>query len=235
MLHSLSARNRDVATLHFGLQVAVAKSFGLPLDGQVRFSRLALPGGRQATFELQGLHGQAVQDRRGLQKLVHEIARGKGWQALAGASTTWSSRGKGLLAFVDCQVIVFLQVLGDQSPPRQLLRLEWEALDGNEMQNLNGVIAHPHWQMDLADFDVQPARPPSDEILLSVPKTSSGPDLAWSSKLHMAASARWMSEEWSDERPLPHVTGPQSLEEVRRWMDNACRYVRFQIRDALTR
>ena len=234
MLKKLIIPERDVRALHSALQSEVSSAFGLPQSRGGQFARRTLSGARQSTFEFRTANCLYATDQRGAERPVVEVARGRGWQALAGASTTWTGQARNRLAFVDCQIIVFLHQIDAATGPRQLLRLEWEALDGNEDGNLEGEIAHPHWQIDLSDFETQAVPFPSDELLVAIPGQPAAPDLAWSSRLHMAAAARWMSERWSDARPTPHVAGPQSTDEVRNWLAGACRYTRYQISEALT-
>lgn len=235
MLKKLLVRERDVQDLNSNLRTEIAEGFGLSKSQFGQFTKRTLPNARQSTFEFGTASQSFATDQRGAQRPVVEIAKGRGWRALAGASLTWSSHDKKRLAFVDCQVIVFLREIDAERDARQLLRLEWESLDGNDERNFEGGIAHPHWQIDLSDFEPQPAPLPSDEILTSIPGQHQLPDLAWSSHLHLAAAARWTSESWTDDRPVPHVSGPQTTDEVRKWMGNACRYVRYQMSEAFSR
>ncbi len=234
MLKRLSVKERDVSALHADMQVRIGRSIGLPGNSFANFTRRTLPNARQSTFEFTTTTGEIALDRRGAQRPVVQISAGRGWRALLGAATTWSSHGRNMLAFVDCQLIVFLQQSGSSQPATQFLRLEWEALDGNAETNFDGEIAHPHWQVDLGGFDTRPTQVPAETILTTIPEAKATPDLRWSSRLHMAASARWMNDDWTDVKPVPHVHGPQSQDEVRAWMVSACRYMRDQIAAALS-
>ncbi len=179
----------------------------------------------------------AVIDGRGQEQQVIEVVQGRGWQVLVGMTCNFMPAGQSKLRFTDCQIITFLRSPPGRGTPAgdamQIMRLEWEALDQNS--NYDGEIAHPHWQLDVARFaEAKPATIFENPVLDRIPGPPAATDLTWISDMHLAASAAWAIKDWADERPVPHVSGPQDLDELRRWIVSACRYLRYQLSNALS-
>lgn len=218
---------------------AVAEQISTAFEREhLRFEKApATPGGTSTTYRLIcSSTSIGVLDDKGQEQQVIEVAQGRGWQALVGMSCNFRTASKSKLRFTDCQIITFLRspqhgtTYGDAM---QVMRLEWEALDQN--RNFDGEIAHPHWQLDMANFaEVKQGAAFDVPVLDDIPSGPSNGDLSWMSKMHLAASAGWALKDWADERPVPHVSGPQDLDELRRWIISACRYLRSQLRSALS-
>lgn len=236
MLRSLTATPKELNALRDRLKSEIHSALELSRQDYVDFDCITVPGGREQTYQFVcERHGEFALDDRGAELPVLEIVSGRGWRALLGLSVTWARETKNRSRFLGSQLILFLERLprSQSTPAKQVMRLEWEALDLNS--NYDNDIAHPHWQMDLANF----AEVRTDKFIHSEPRARDSiipatdvPDLSWSSKLHLAATARWMTAPWGKERPLPHVSGPQNMDELLSWMASSCRYVRFQLEEA---
>lgn len=246
MLQSLPATLKELRELREKLRSNIHGALELPKQDFVDFVPSAVPGGREVAYQLVcAQHGESARDNKGADLPVLEVASGRGWRALLGISVTWAKDTQTRYRFIGCQLILFLDASSRSDIPlaKQVMRLEWEALDLNN--NFDSEIAHPHWQMDLANFATvksdQPvpafastsgAEPNDTPVLESFAALPTSPDLTWSSKLHLAASAQWMNRAWSEVRPVPHVSGPQDIDELISWMISSCRYVRWQVEEA---
>ena len=180
---------------------------------------------------------ELVLDDKGQELVVTPIATGRGWNALLGVSTSWG-RPKGKKRnFDSAQIITFLEpsepYAASVADPVQFLRLEWESLDRND--NFRGAIAHPHWQIDIGRHALRRTPPPPAlEVSATIPVGDGGNGLAWLSKLHLAACARWMDRPWDEDvRPAPHVQGPDSLDQLADWIFSGCKYLHHQINGAI--
>jgi hypothetical protein len=248
ILRSLFATPKELQKLREKLRPRIHAALDLSKHDYVDFVSSSVEEGREEAYHFTcEQHGEVAQDNKGFQIPVLEFANGRGWRALMGVSVSWLKLSQTRYRFAGCQLILFFSASAQPQPGRakQVMRLEWEPLDRNN--NYDHEIAHPHWQMDLASFaTVKNDDPPSvyastiadapldTPLLTSFAPPAPAPDLAWSSKLHLAASARWMSSAWTEERPVPHVSGPQSMDDILSWMTSSCRYVRWQVEKALS-
>lgn len=238
MSFTLDANEKQLLDLHGSLATRIAEA--LDRSGTFyRFDATSYPGTsvtyalRCGVDKLKGL----VLDDKGQELVVTPIATGRGWQALLGVSTSWGRLKSKRRDFDSAQIIAFLEPTDPDATgvadPIQLMRLEWESLERNN--NIRGAIAHPHWQIDIGRHVLRRTPlPPALEVSPTIPASGGGDGLAWLSKLHLAACARWMERPWSEDvYPAPHVDGPHNLDQLADWMFSACKYLHHQINGAI--
>lgn len=238
MKATLSATEKELSDLRSSLSSRIAKAIDRG-GSHYRFESMPEHGG-SVTFELRCSEDRYIEfasDDCGQELQVTPFANGRGWRALLGVSISWRRLKQRQREFHNAQIISFLQSMETGSDfldgPIQFMRLEWEALDRNN--NFNGPVAHPHWQIDIGRHAMRrQIGPPTLEVNSQIPSAVRDEGLPWLSKIHLAASGRWMERPWVDEElPAPHVSGPQTTEQLSDWVVSACRYIHHQTNEAL--
>ncbi len=166
----------------------------------------------------------------------------------------WRSASRRRVTFSDCGVRLYTGL--DQSPPIQIMRLEWVApVSSSEGGYIyQGAHAgHPHWHVDKDAFlsvkalyeslealtapPTEVSEVPTEEFSLenvSSPSEQSTPpylDCSWMSAIHLPANAQWATVRWDGTTtPGPHQQKPESLNQVENWWEGSLRYIRAELR-----